>query len=269
MPALNINGISTNVRFFSVRLQQGGRPQGAAVRTGRGRRQHGRVEPRAMVRGVLVQAAANNWNVEANTLAVADGRVIHAASNRSMHVGELVEAASKLPVPKSVTLKSAADYALIGKSHKRLDSTDKVNGKAMFGIDARLPNMGIATVAQSPVAGGKLKTVDEKAALAVKGVRQVLKLDNAVAVVADHMWAAKQGLAAAAPTWDDGEHAGVTTASIDGGDRAGAGECGVCGDREADSQAAGRGAIEEGVSRSNASIHRHTKNRHPRDGEHP
>jgi isoquinoline 1-oxidoreductase beta subunit len=171
-------------------------------------------EAGAMVRTVLVQAAATQWQVDANTVAVADGRVIHGASNRTLHFGELVEAASKLPVPKSVTLKNAADYALIGKAHKRLDSPDKVNGKALFGIDARLPNMGIATVAQSPVAGGKLKTVDEKAALAVKGVRQVLRLDNAVAVVADHMWAAKQGLAAAAPTWDDGEHGAMTTAAI-------------------------------------------------------
>jgi isoquinoline 1-oxidoreductase beta subunit len=171
-------------------------------------------EAGAMVRTVLVQAAAQGLKVEPNTLVVANGSVIHAASNRSMHFGELVEAASKLAVPKSVTLKSAGDYALIGKAHKRLDSPDKVNGKAMFGIDARLPNMGIATVAASPVAGGKLKTVDEKAAMAVKGVRQVLKLDNAVAVVADHMWAAKQGLAAAAPTWDDGPNGAVTTGAI-------------------------------------------------------
>jgi len=91
---------------------------------------------------------------------------------------------------------------------------DKVNGKALFGIDARLPNMGVATVAQAPVAGGKLKTVDDKAAMAMKGVRQVLRLDNAVAVVADHMWAAKQGLAAAAPTWGDGPNANMTTAAI-------------------------------------------------------
>lgn len=171
-------------------------------------------EAGAMVRGVLVQAAAQSWKVEPDTLAVADGRVFHAASNRSAHFGELVDAASKLPVPKTVTLKSAGDFALIGKSQKRLDSADKVNGKALFGIDARLPNMGIVTVAQSPVTGGKLKTVDDKAAMAVKGVRQVLKLDNAVAVVADHMWAAKQGLAAAAPTWDDGANGALSTSAI-------------------------------------------------------
>ena len=171
-------------------------------------------EAGAMVRGVLVQAAAQSWKVEPDTLAVADGRVFHAASNRSAHFGELVDAASKLPVPKTVTLKSAGDFALIGKSQKRLDSPDKVNGKALFGIDARLPNMGIVTVAQSPVTGGKLKTADDKAAMAVKGVRQVLKLDSAVAVVADHMWAAKQGLAAAAPTWDDGVNGALTTTGI-------------------------------------------------------
>ncbi|GGC20344.1 xanthine dehydrogenase family protein molybdopterin-binding subunit [Pseudoduganella buxea] len=171
-------------------------------------------EAGAAARSVLVSAAAQTWNVPPEQLAVANGVVTHGATNRSLHFGELVDAAAKLPAPKAVALKDAATYTLIGKKHARLDSAAKVDGTAQFGIDAKLPGMAIATVAASPAIGGKLKSVDEQKALAVKGVRQVLKLDNAVAIVADHMWAAKQGLAAAAPQWDDGEHANLSTATI-------------------------------------------------------
>jgi isoquinoline 1-oxidoreductase beta subunit len=171
-------------------------------------------EAGATARSVLVSAAATRWGVDAGTLQVVSGSVIDPASKRSLHFGELVDDAAKLPVPKTITLKSSASYTLIGKNHARLDSPDKVDGKAMFGIDARLPAMAIATVAASPVVGGKLKSADEQKAMAVKGVRQVLKLDNAVAVVADHMWAAKQGLAALAPTWDDGPNANMSSATI-------------------------------------------------------
>jgi isoquinoline 1-oxidoreductase beta subunit len=171
-------------------------------------------EAGAAARSVLVQAAANAWNVDPASCQAANGVVTHGASGRSMHYGELVEAASKLEVPKNIRLKEAGDYTLIGKSIKRLDSPDKVNGRAQFGIDAHLPGMAIGTVAASPVPGGRLKSADEQKALAVKGVRQVLKLDGAVAVVADHMWAAKQGLAALNPVWDDGANGGMTTAAI-------------------------------------------------------
>ena len=95
-----------------------------------------------------------------------------------------------------------------------LDSPIKVDGRALYGIDTRLPGMKIAAVAISPVLGGKAKTVDEKAALAVKGVRQVVNIDEAVAVVADHMGAAKKGLEAAAITWDDGPNGKVSNADI-------------------------------------------------------
>jgi isoquinoline 1-oxidoreductase beta subunit len=171
-------------------------------------------EAGAKVRTVLVQAAAQNWNVQASELKVVGGTVRHEASNRSAHFGELAEAASKLQFPKEVKLKDAADFTLIGKTLKRLDSPVKVNGQALFGIDARLPNMGIAAVAASPVMGGKVVAVDEQKAMAVKGVRQVLRIEGAVAVVADNFWTAKQGLAAAAPRFDDGPNAKVSTASI-------------------------------------------------------
>jgi isoquinoline 1-oxidoreductase beta subunit len=171
-------------------------------------------EAGAMVRSVLVQAAAQRWNVDPATCQVVAGTVRHPASRQSAHFGELVDAAARLPLPKEVRLKSAADFTLVGKPMKRLDSAVKCNGEAQFGIDARLPGMAVATVAASPVPGGKLAGIDERKALAVKGVRQVLRLGNAVAVVADHMWAAKQGLAAAAPRWDDGPNAKVNTAGI-------------------------------------------------------
>jgi isoquinoline 1-oxidoreductase beta subunit len=168
----------------------------------------------AAARAVLVQAASEQWKVDAKDCTTANGVVTHAASGRSAHYGELVDAAAKLKAPTTVQLKKATDFRLIGKPTKRLDSPDKVNGKAMFGIDARLPNMLVATVAASPVPGGKLASVDEAKAAAVPGVRHVLKIDNAVAVAGDHMWAAKQGLAAAAPTWQDGPNANATMATI-------------------------------------------------------
>ncbi|MFL6661112.1 MAG: molybdopterin cofactor-binding domain-containing protein, partial [Rhizobacter sp.] len=168
----------------------------------------------ATARAMLVQAAADQWKVDAKDCQTANGTVSHAASGRSAHYGELVDAAAKLKAPADVPVKKTTDFRLIGKPTKRLDSAEKVNGKARFGIDARLPNMLVATVAASPVPGGKLASVDEAKAKAVPGVRQVLKLDNAVAVAGDHMWAAKQGLAAAAPTWQDGPNANATIEQI-------------------------------------------------------
>ena len=171
-------------------------------------------EAGAKVRTVLVQAAAKNWNVDPGELKVVGGTIRHEGSNRSVHFGEVVDAASKLNFPATVKLKDPADFTLIGKSQKRLDSPSKTDGSAQFGIDARLPGMGIAVVAASPVLGGKVAAVDEQKAMAVKGVRQVLRIEGAVAVVADNFWAAKQGLAAAAPRFEDGANAKVSTASI-------------------------------------------------------
>ena len=168
----------------------------------------------ATARAMLVQAAAQQWQVDAKDCRTANGTVTHAASGRSAHYGELVDAAAQLETPSRVPLKKASDFRLIGQPTRRLDSPDKVNGKALFGIDVRLPNLRVATVAASPVPGGRLAAVDEAKAKAVPGVQQVLKLDNAVAVVGEHMWAARQGLAAAAPSWQDGENAGATIEQI-------------------------------------------------------
>ena len=168
----------------------------------------------ATARAVLVQAAADQWKVDPKECQTAAGAVTHAPSGRSAHYGELVEAASKLEAPADVPLREPKDFRVIGKATHRLDSAEKVNGQAKFGIDVRLPGMLVATVAASPVPGGRLAGVDEAKAKAVPGVRHVLRLENAVAVVGDHMWAARQGLAAAAPTWQDGDNANVTIATI-------------------------------------------------------
>ena len=117
-----------------------------------------------------------------------------------------------MPVPENVALKRPEDFKLIGTPAKRLDTPAKVNGTAVYGIDARPPGVKIATLAQSPVFGGRVKSVDDTAAKAVKGVRQIVRLDDAVAVVADHMGAAKKGLAALVIEWDDGPHAKLSTA---------------------------------------------------------
>jgi isoquinoline 1-oxidoreductase beta subunit len=115
-----------------------------------------------------------------------------------------------------VALKRPEDFKLIGTPAKRLDIPAKVNGTAVYGIDVRLPGMKFATLAQSPVFGGRVKRVDDAAAKAVKGVRQIVRLDDAVAVVADHMGAAKKGLAALVIEWDDGSHAKLNTSDIAG-----------------------------------------------------
>jgi isoquinoline 1-oxidoreductase beta subunit len=119
-----------------------------------------------------------------------------------------------MPIPENVTLKRPKDFKLIGTPAKRLDAPTKVNGTAVYGIDARPPGVKIATLAQSPVFGGRVNSVDDTAAKAVKGVRQIVRLDDAVAVVADHMGAAKKGLAALTIEWDDGQHAKLSTADI-------------------------------------------------------
>src|SRR5260370_28657639 len=121
-----------------------------------------------------------------------------------------------MPVPESVMLKRPEDCKLIGTPAKRLDAPAKVNGTAVYGIDVRPPGVKVATLAQSPVFGGRLKSVDDRAAKAVKGGRQIVRLDDAVAVVADHMGAAKKGLAALVIEWDDGPHAGLDTQEIVG-----------------------------------------------------
>ena len=168
----------------------------------------------ATARVMLIAAAANDWSVDPLSCRAEKGAVVDPATGRRLKYGELADAAAKLPVPDKVALKDPKDFMLIGTPAKRIDTPDKVNGKAQFGIDAIVPGMKIAAVAACPVFGGKLVNVDDSKAMAIKGVRQVVRLDDAVAVVGDHMWAAMQGLAALDIDWDDGPNANVSTASI-------------------------------------------------------
>jgi isoquinoline 1-oxidoreductase subunit beta len=168
----------------------------------------------ATARTMLVAAAAKRWNVDPASCRAQSGEVLHAASGRSIKYGDVAADAARLPVPQNVTLKRPEEFKLIGTPAKRLDTPAKVNGTAVYGIDARPPGVKIATLTQSPVFGGRVKRVDDTAARAVKGVRQIVQLDDAVAVVADHMGAAKKGLAALAIEWDDGPHARLDTQTI-------------------------------------------------------
>jgi isoquinoline 1-oxidoreductase subunit beta len=171
-------------------------------------------EAGATARIMLVAAAAQRWGVGPKSCRAQDGEVIHVPTGRRLKYGELATEAAKMPVPAGVTLKSPVDFKLIGTPAKRLDTPAKVNGTAVYGIDARPPGVKIATLAQSPVFGGRVKSLDDTAAKAVKGVRQIIRLNDAVAVVADHMGAAKKGLAALKIEWDDGPHANLTTADV-------------------------------------------------------
>jgi isoquinoline 1-oxidoreductase beta subunit len=168
----------------------------------------------ARARAMLVQAAAQQWQVDPASCATANSEVMHKASGRRLSYGALALAASSEVPPKDVPLKDPKDFVLIGKPLKRLDTPDKVNGKAVYGIDAMLPGMKFATLKTCPVFGGKVAKVDDSAARKIPGVQKVVVLDDLVAVVGDHMWAAKQGLDAVVIDWDEGPNAGVSSKDI-------------------------------------------------------
>ena len=171
-------------------------------------------EAGATARTMLVAAAAKRWGVDPASCRAQTGEVLHPPTGRGAKYGELAADAARMPVPQPVALKRPEDFKLIGTPAKRLDTPAKVNGTAVYGIDVRPPGVKIATLAQSPVFGGRLKNVNDAAARTVKGVRQIVRLDDAVAVVADHMGAAKKGLEALVIEWEGGPHAKLTTAAI-------------------------------------------------------
>jgi isoquinoline 1-oxidoreductase beta subunit len=168
----------------------------------------------AATRAMLVQAAAAQWQVDPSSCTASNGKVMHAASGRSLGFGDLADAAGALPVPPDPPLKDPKDFTLIGKPLKRFDTPDKTDGKVIYGIDAMLPGMKFATLAQCPVFGGKVAHVDDSAAKTIPGVRQIVVLDDLVAVVGDHFWAAKKGLDALVITWDEGPNAQVNSSDI-------------------------------------------------------
>lgn len=196
----------------------------------------------AIARLALVEAAAKQWKVDAADCTVERGVVRHAASGKSAAYASLVEAAAAAPLPQDAPLKARGDWKLIGTPQKRVDTRHKVDGGVTYGIDVKLPGMKIGAIARCPVLGGRLVSVEEAPALEVPGVRTVLKTDDAVAVVGDHFWAAKQGLEALDVKWDLGPNANVSQAGIvRGHEEASHGE-GIVARQEGDPDAAIAGA---------------------------
>ena len=178
----------------------------------------------AAARGMLVAAAAAEWNVPPGECTTASGIVRHAASGRGLSYGALATKAAALPTPDpaTLTLKAPSDFRIVGKPHPGVDNRALVEGKPLFGIDARVPGMAYASYAKCPVPGGRLVRADLARAKAVKGVRDVfviegdgdlgLGLVGGVAVVADSWWAANKARGLLAPVWDDG--AGASESSV-------------------------------------------------------
>ncbi|WP_119268450.1 xanthine dehydrogenase family protein molybdopterin-binding subunit [Taklimakanibacter deserti] len=169
----------------------------------------------ATARIMLIAAAAKEWGVAATDCRAEAGEVIHATSGRRLSYGVLVEKAAAMPVPQEVALKPVREFKLIGKPGRRIDTPAKVNGTAKFGLDARPSGVKFAAIRICPTFGGTLSSVYDGEALKVKGVRQVVKLSDAVAVVADHTGAARKGLAALQVSWNLGPSASLSTEELE------------------------------------------------------
>ena len=170
----------------------------------------------AAAKDMLLAAAAKQWGVTASECAAKTSRVTHAASGRSATFGELAHAAATQSVPTSPALKNPDSFTIRRTSPTRLDIPSKVNGTAKYAIDFTTPGMLYAALEMAPVYGGKLVSVDTAPADAMPGVKKVVKLDEAVAVVADSFWRARRALAALKPEFSDAGHGDVSTASIFG-----------------------------------------------------
>jgi isoquinoline 1-oxidoreductase beta subunit len=172
----------------------------------------------AAAREMLISAAATRWNVNRDTCKAVDGGVLHGARKNFLTYGELVDDAAKLPIPdfKTVPLKNPDDFTIVGHDKKRYERSEKATGKAIFGIDSRMPGMQYAVIARCPIFGGKVKAFDATKAKAVRGVQDVITIDavgegafssGGVVVLANTSWAAMQGRKALEITWEEGPHA--------------------------------------------------------------
>jgi isoquinoline 1-oxidoreductase beta subunit len=187
-----LTGGSTSIRGFWTPLRQAG----------------------ATARAMLVAAAAARWSVPPETCSTDRATVRHEASGRTVSYGELAGDAAAGPTPANVPLKGAGQWKLIGQSVKRLDTPQKVNGQAVFGIDVVVPGIKIAAVTMCPVDGGRIASLDDRATRRLQGVRDVLRLEDAVAVVGDTYWTAKTGLDALLIEWDHGPNAAVSSETM-------------------------------------------------------
>ncbi|HEV8382124.1 MAG TPA: xanthine dehydrogenase family protein molybdopterin-binding subunit [Gemmatimonadales bacterium] len=169
----------------------------------------------AAARAMLISAAALTWGVPPETCRAAGGGMVrHTASGRQLRYGQLTERAASLPLPENPPLKPSSDFRIVGTRVPRVDSVDKVTGKAQYGMDVRVPGMAFAAVARCPVFGGRVRRFDAAPALAIPGVRRVEQISRGVAVVADNTWAAFQGKQALRVEWDEGDTAQWSTESI-------------------------------------------------------
>ena len=168
----------------------------------------------AAAREMLVGAAAKEWGVSPDECFAEQNVVIHRPTGRKLNYGQLANKAAELPVPKEPKLKSPDQFRFIGKAVARLDTPEKVTGRAIYGLDVKVPGMLIATVQRCPVFGGKVASFDATKAKAIKGVRQVVQISSGVAVVANSYWTAKKGREALKITWDEGQNAQLNSAEI-------------------------------------------------------
>jgi isoquinoline 1-oxidoreductase beta subunit len=180
----------------------------------------------AQARMMLVSAAAQKWGV-AESDCRAQNAMVTGPGGKKASYGQLAEAASKLPVPKDVKLKDPKQWRYIGKPVKRLDTAAKINGTAEFGIDVKLPGMLYASLAQSPVLGGKVASYDATKAKGMPGVKHVVQITDGIAVVADSWWQAKQARDAVDIKWDGGANANLSSEAISAGLKAAAAKPGA------------------------------------------
>lgn len=168
----------------------------------------------AAARMMLTQAAANQWDVPVTECSVENGIVSHKISGKTARFGELVEAASLLTPPTDISLKDSKDWTISGQSKKRLDTADKLTGALKYGSDLFFRGMLNASIKACPILGGTLKSFDASVAEAMPGVKKVVRLDNAVAVIADSWWQANTALEATPIEWDGGEYANYSSEDI-------------------------------------------------------
>ena len=164
----------------------------------------------AQARAMLMQAAAQQWKTDASQLRTQNGFVL-GPGGRKLAYGQLAEAAAKLPVPQNVKLKDPAQFRLIGKPTKRLDSADKSTGKAIFGLDVKRPNLHTALAVHPPVFGAQVRSINADKVKSIPGVTHVVETSRGVAVVAKTFWSARQGRDALDVQWDLGKNASLST----------------------------------------------------------
>jgi isoquinoline 1-oxidoreductase beta subunit len=167
----------------------------------------------AAAREMLMAAAVQTWKVDKASCRAEKGKVIH-TSGRKLTYGQLAEKAAGLPVPENVKLKDPSAFKIIGKPTRRLDTPEKTNGRAIFGIDVKVPGMLTALTARPSVFGGKVKSFNADKARAVQGVKDIVQIDSSVAVVAENFWSAKLGRDALEIVWDESAGSNLSTAGM-------------------------------------------------------